>query len=440
MSKQLPPRPSLEQLKKQAKDLRKAHQSGDADAIGCIREHLPRLAQASDDEIRAAEIVLQEAQHVVACEYGFKNWTWLQAVVERDLDVLARLTDREIQTLLLKTDQKDLVVSLKGASDEVKEKLVGNMSERVRTFITEEMEFLGPIPHTEIEEAQRRAMAQAAQLAAEGQVDWPNGRGPMFPQRETSDQRPGYSSRLLELVGKPLEVLGLDEVVELWAELAEQARREGMLSLEGLDQQVVDPFVREAMRLAVDGTQPDLIQDILETRSQKVMLPQQETQGRMVIEALMAIQSGDNPRIIRHKMSTFYQAVRSGEDGGSGKVTVEQLQGRLRESLGGTPLARMEFDQIAELFTDLGALARRAGIAALGPLVEIVDGPLCKRGLQMAVDGVHPDEVMGALEGQLDEELRQARARQRMVIAGIGALQMGMRPVEVEEKVRQAAS
>ena len=176
------------------------------------------------------------------------------------------------------------------------------------------------------------------------------------------------------------------------------------------------------------------------------MLSQQETRGRMVVEALMAIQSGDNPGIIRQKMSTFYQAMPSGEDGDSGKVSqypsfshmVEQLQGRLREKLGGTPFSRMEFGQIAELFTEIGELARRAGIAALGPLVEVADGPLCKRGLGMVVDRVHPDEVMHALEGQLDEELRQANARQRMVIAGIVALQMGRRPMEVEEQVRQA--
>ena len=41
--------------------------------------------------------------------------------------------------------QKDLVVALKSASEEMKDKVLGNMSERVRTFITEEMEFQGPM-------------------------------------------------------------------------------------------------------------------------------------------------------------------------------------------------------------------------------------------------------------------------------------------------------
>lgn len=433
MSRQLPPHPSIEQLKKQAKDLRRAHQSGEADAIARIRAHLPRLAQASDEQIRTAEVALQEAQHVVAGEYGFKNWNWLQAVAENEFDLLAKLTDREIQTLMREVDQKDLAISFKGASEAAKEKFLSNMSERVRSFITEEMEFLGPMPHAEIEAVQRRVVMQAARLAARGQIDWPNGNGPA--SRKDDSPVFTHSTRLLELAGRPLDALDGDEVVELWREPAEQARREGILSLEPVAEQTGDPFVKEALRLAVDGTEPDLIKDILKTRSQRAMLPQQDTQGKMVVEALMAIQSGDNPRISYYKMSTFYQAVPSEEGGGSGKVSVEELAGRLRK----TPLARMAFGQIAQLLADIGELARRQGIDALKPLLKVVDGPLLKRGLRMVADRVHPDEVMTTLEDQLAEELRQARARQRMVIAGIAAVQMGRTPAEVEERVRQEA-
>ena len=437
MSKQLPPKPNLEQLKKQAKDLRKAHQAGDAEAIARIREHLPRLSGASDEEIRQADVSLTEIQHVIAGEYEFRNWNWLHAVVEIDLDLLSRLTDREIQTLMRETDYKDLVVSLKGASEVAKEKFLRNMSERVRTFIVEEMEFLGPMPQTEIEEVQGRVMMQAAQLAARGQIDWPNN-GPASPPEKDAPVFT-HSERLLELAGKALEALGLDEVVALWWELAEQARREGILSLEPVAEQTEDPFVKEALRLAVDGTEPDLIEDILETRSQRAVLSQQETRGRMVVEALMSILSGDNPLLTYHKLSTFYQAIPSGEETGSMELSVEQLQAGLRESLGGTPFSRMEFEQISELFKDMGELARRAGIEALRPLVEVIDGSLLKRGLEMAVNRVEPDQVMDELESQLKEELQQAEARHRAVIAGIEATQGGRTPEEVKEAARRAA-
>jgi flagellar motor switch protein FliG len=83
---------------------------------------------------------------------------------------IAKLTDREIQTLLREVDQKDLVVALKSAEDELKEKILGNMSERVRTFVTEEMEFQGPMRLSEVEEVQLRIVQQVRQLEEQGQV------------------------------------------------------------------------------------------------------------------------------------------------------------------------------------------------------------------------------------------------------------------------------
>ena len=83
---------------------------------------------------------------------------------------LVKLTDREIQTLMREVDQKDLVVALKTASEELKNKILGNMSERVRTFITEEMEFLGPMRVSEVEEVQLRIVQQVRQLEEQGQV------------------------------------------------------------------------------------------------------------------------------------------------------------------------------------------------------------------------------------------------------------------------------
>ena len=83
---------------------------------------------------------------------------------------IQKLTDREIQTVLREVEQKDIVIAQKAASEEVKDKLLGNMSERVRTFITEEMEFLGPMRLGEVEEVQLRIVQQVRQLEEQGQV------------------------------------------------------------------------------------------------------------------------------------------------------------------------------------------------------------------------------------------------------------------------------
>jgi len=83
---------------------------------------------------------------------------------------IAKLTDREIQILLREVDQKDLTIALKAASEELKDKILGNISEEVRTKITEEMEFLGPMRLSEVEKVQYRVVQQVRQLEEQGQI------------------------------------------------------------------------------------------------------------------------------------------------------------------------------------------------------------------------------------------------------------------------------
>ena len=83
---------------------------------------------------------------------------------------LQKLTDREIQVVLREVEQKDIVIALKAASEEVKEKLLGNISERIRAFIEEEMAFAGPMRLSEVEEVQLRIVQKIRQLEDQGQV------------------------------------------------------------------------------------------------------------------------------------------------------------------------------------------------------------------------------------------------------------------------------
>ena len=85
-------------------------------------------------------------------------------------DDISNLNDREIQILLREVEQKDLVIAMKTASEDVKEKLLSNMSERVRQFMEEEMDFLGPMRLSEVEEVQLRIVRKLRQLEDQGQV------------------------------------------------------------------------------------------------------------------------------------------------------------------------------------------------------------------------------------------------------------------------------
>ena len=82
MSKSLPPRPSLEQLRNQAKDLLKSHRAGDPDALRRVQSGDPRRSEGAPPESRAASLSLADAQLVIAREYGFASWPKLKEHVD----------------------------------------------------------------------------------------------------------------------------------------------------------------------------------------------------------------------------------------------------------------------------------------------------------------------------------------------------------------------
>ena len=175
-------------------------------------------------------------------------------------------------------------------------------------------------------------------------------------------------------------------VIESAVRMAQTARAETIIALEQeVDQNEHDPFFAAGIRLAVDGTEPDLIMDILETELQ--FIEGRHKQGgqsvalvgrncvfmgalatllasvigfyhdaepgtilffsslgllyggiawalmtavadklrrysemealvkRLIIEAIMSIQSSNNPRIVEHKLSVFLQPAETGPDG-----------------------------------------------------------------------------------------------------------------------------
>ena len=81
---------------------------------------------------------------------------------------LVNLTDRDIQLILREVDQNILSLALRGASDELKDRIFGNLSQRVATMLKEEMEFQGPARMSEIEEKQLEVIQTVKKLEEGG--------------------------------------------------------------------------------------------------------------------------------------------------------------------------------------------------------------------------------------------------------------------------------
>lgn len=84
-------------------------------------------------------------------------------------DIL-KLDDRTIQRILREVDTRDLTLSLKGASDELKNKILSNMSQRASQMIQEELEFMGPVRLKDVDEAQQRIVAIIRKLEESGEI------------------------------------------------------------------------------------------------------------------------------------------------------------------------------------------------------------------------------------------------------------------------------
>ena len=84
-------------------------------------------------------------------------------------DIL-QLDDRTIQLILKGVDTKDLALALRGSSEEVKDRIMANMSQRAAETLREDMEFMPPQRRRVIEEAQTKIVAVVRKLEDEGQI------------------------------------------------------------------------------------------------------------------------------------------------------------------------------------------------------------------------------------------------------------------------------
>ena len=121
-------------------------QSNETAIIDNVREYDPDLAQKILDEM-----------------FVFEN--------------LLDVDDRGIQLLLREVQSDALIVALKGASPELREKVFKNMSQRAAEMLREDLESKGPVRLSEVENEQKEILKVARRLAEEGQIQLGGGGG-----------------------------------------------------------------------------------------------------------------------------------------------------------------------------------------------------------------------------------------------------------------------
>ncbi len=83
---------------------------------------------------------------------------------------LLDIDDRGIQLLLREVQSDSLIIALKGASQELRDKVFKNMSQRAAEMLKEDLESKGPVRLSEVEGEQKEILKIARRLADEGQL------------------------------------------------------------------------------------------------------------------------------------------------------------------------------------------------------------------------------------------------------------------------------
>ncbi|WP_292935024.1 flagellar motor switch protein FliG [Noviherbaspirillum sp.] len=85
-------------------------------------------------------------------------------------DNIIDIDDRGIQILLREVQSESLIIALKGANQDLREKIFKNMSQRAAEMMREDLESKGPVRLSEVEAQQKEILQIVRRLADEGQI------------------------------------------------------------------------------------------------------------------------------------------------------------------------------------------------------------------------------------------------------------------------------
>ena len=352
MSRQLPTNPSLEQLKKQARELLQACQSGDPQARGRLKSVVPRLYKLSEADLALAKLTLRDAQLVLAREYGFPSWVKLKGHLEELTSTPTEMTREQILQLAterlddaaqvirsLRWDSQKLGIVMLTLGQEICGEVMKHLSDGDIEAVTRAVGELGDVDA----ELQDEVLIEFGRLLLSGDVrppqpppetrlgDYIQGalERAVGPRRATEiidrqqvkvsgmakGPKPKLSKEYLatkkelkrKLHDAPTGLLPLDELREILVTMTEIVRVEGVLALEEYATRGtgLESLLKYGLCLSVDCTDPEVVVDLLETQTSS-LVHAYESRCQMIVAGIAAIQSGANPRILDHKLSAIH--------------------------------------------------------------------------------------------------------------------------------------
>lgn len=152
-------------------------------ALKELNEALTRMLAGASTSKKASMGGVRHAAEILNFVGAAAETAVLDNVREYDPDLAQKILDemfvfenimdidnRGIQTLLREVQSDSLVIALKGAAPELREKIFQNMSQRAAEMLREDLEAKGPVRLSEVEAEQKEILKTVRRLAEEGQI------------------------------------------------------------------------------------------------------------------------------------------------------------------------------------------------------------------------------------------------------------------------------
>ncbi|MGL4513296.1 MAG: flagellar motor switch protein FliG [Lacipirellulaceae bacterium] len=142
-----------------------------------------RMSSVVSQSFRAAGGVESVASMLNVCDRATER-TLLEGLSDEDpelvdeirrlmfvFDDIGKFGPKEIQTILKSVEASQWALALKGASPELKDKILSNMSQRAADMLREEMEFLGAVKISAVEAQQQKIVDAVRALEDAGEIE-----------------------------------------------------------------------------------------------------------------------------------------------------------------------------------------------------------------------------------------------------------------------------
>jgi hypothetical protein len=236
----------------------------------------------------------------------------------KTFDDIAELDDSLFAVWMERVDPKTLCIALHGASEALRERIVGGLSRFAKKLLDQEMSLIARLSHDVIAQAQQDLLELALSIN-EGEE--------ITPRRQERGRN--------RSVGEPVKIdlTSQDRLIDTLVRLAEKAQKHGLLALEEDLESIEDPLFRDGLEYVIAGVDSDFVKDVIQTRltyleeehrrwarrksarvreelnrsirEQKAKMRNEVLRGEMIVEALLSIREGENPLLLRERLQAF---------------------------------------------------------------------------------------------------------------------------------------